>query len=77
MLRLTFDENASQQILQQIEFLFRRAVFPKLFTRRVQRGKKLHQHDGLVAGTTNKQKNTKKPPALLIATLHKKTLICT
>ena len=61
MLRLTFDENASQQILQQIEFLFRRAVFPKLFTRRVQRGKKLHQHDGLVAGTTNKKKTQKNP----------------
>ena len=61
MLRLTFDENAWQQILQQIEFLFRRAVFPKLFTRRVQRRKKLHQHDGLVAGTTNKKKTQKNP----------------
>ena len=32
-----------QEILPRIEFFFRRAVVPELFTRRVQRGEKLYQ----------------------------------
>ena len=32
-----------QQILPRIEFFFRRAVVPELFTCRVQRGEKLYQ----------------------------------
>ena len=43
---VTYDENFWQQILPRIEFLFRRAVVPELFTRRVQRGEKLYQHGG-------------------------------
>ena len=39
-----FDENFWQQILPRIECFFRRAIVPKLVTRRVQRGEKLHQH---------------------------------
>ena len=49
---VTFDENVWLQILPRIEFFFRRAVFPELFTRRVQRGEKLYQH----GGWKNKQK---------------------
>ena len=43
---VTFDEHFWQQIFPQIEFFFRRAVVPELFTRRVQRGEKLYQHGG-------------------------------
>ena len=41
---LTFDEHFLVQVLPRIEFFFRRAVVPGLFTRRVQRGEKLFQH---------------------------------
>ena len=43
---VTFDEHFWQQILPRIEFFFRRAVVPELFTRRVERGEKLYQHGG-------------------------------
>ena len=43
---IKFDENFWEQILPRTEFFFRRAVFPELFTRRVQRGQKLYQHSG-------------------------------
>ena len=42
---VSFNENFWQQILPQIESLFRRAAVPELFTNRVQRRGKLYQYD--------------------------------
>ena len=61
-----FDEIFWQQFLQQMEFFFRSAVVPELFTHRVQNGEQFYQY-GI---WKNKQEKIK--TAILIAMLHKK-----
>ena len=48
----------------ELIFVFRRAVVPELFTRRVQRGEKFYQHGGW------KSEQKKKKMGALIATFH-------
>ena len=56
---VTSDENFWEQILARIEFFFRRAVVPELFTYRAQRSEKLYQHGDWKNKQTNKQKTNK------------------
>ena len=43
---VTFDDKFWQKALPSIDYFYRRALVPELFTLRVSRGEKLYQHGG-------------------------------